>query len=126
MTRSRDFRLGARGAAAAVLAAALVLLLSGAAARGSHVSVALKDKAAHLALHLSATPGADGVVTTRTPHHEPAPGQRVTPGALSGAPLLVLLASVLLVAAASSRPVPEVARQRLPRRRGPPRDAFSR
>jgi hypothetical protein len=126
MAAHRGSRQAARGAAVTALAAALVLLLTGASAGGSSLRTALTDAAAHLGSHVSGTVATDGVLAPRSSHHEPAPGQRATPGALPGAPLLALVTGLLLVAALASRPAQEPARQRLPHRRGPPRDAFSR
>ena len=116
----------ARGGAAALLILVTALVLAGAAARPSSGLGAPLDSASHVGAKLAGAVGADVVVAPRSSHHEPAPGQRVTPGALPAVPIFGLLAALLLVAASQAdvpRPVPQ---RRLPLRRGPPRDAFSR
>lgn len=120
------WRLGARGVAAVILAVATVLMLAGAAARSSSALPAPFDTTSHLGAHLTAAVGVDGIVGPRSSHHEPAPGQRATPGALPVVPTFALLAGLLLITAIRAHAPRRVVRLRLPLRRGPPRDAFSR
>jgi hypothetical protein len=103
-----------------------VLLLAGLTARGSSAVSVPVDTASHLGTPLAASVAGDGIVGQRGPHHEPAPGQRATPDALPGAPVFALFAALLFATVLMAHSPHQQALSRLPMRRGPPRDAFSR
>jgi hypothetical protein len=65
--------------------------------------------------------GANGTLTTPAPS-----GQRATPGALPALLPFALMVALLLTLAAPEQAIPLRVVRRLPLRRAPPRDAFSR
>jgi hypothetical protein len=117
--------LGGRGLTT-ILAAATVLMLAGVTARGASSVSTAYDPSAYLGTQAGVALGADGMVGQRSPHHDPAPGQRAIPGALPAVPSFAVFAAVLLGIVFWAGSWPPVARLRLPLRRGPPRDAFPR
>jgi hypothetical protein len=116
----------ARGLAAAIFAVATLLALVGlAAGRPSTVPLPL-GVSAQVGTHLTAV-GDDAVVGLNSAKAIVAPsGQRATPGTLPALLPLALLVALLLALPVAGQPTPGLAGQRLPSRRAPPRDAFSR
>jgi hypothetical protein len=125
LNRARCRRL-ARCVAAAIFAFATVLALAGVAAgRPSTVPLPL-GVSAQVGTHLTAVGGEVAVGLSRAKATVAPSGQRATPGALPALLPLALLVALLLAVPVAGQPTPGLAGQRLPSRRAPPRDAFSR
>lgn len=119
-------RPAARGAAALILAVVAVIALAGLTGSGSSTVPLPLGAQAHLGTtHLTAS-GIDGVLAVSSRTAAAPGGQRTTPGALTTMVIGALLVALLLALPTGSQSPHRLARQRLPLRRAPPRDAFSR
>jgi hypothetical protein len=123
--RARGRRVACRVAAAIFAVAALLALAGPAGVRQSTVP-SLIGASAQVGTHLTAV-GGDAVVALTSANATVAPsGQRATPGALPALLPLALLVALLLAHPVAGHSTLGLAAQRLPSRRAPPRDAFTR
>jgi len=122
----RPHRGRCRRVARGVIAVVALLALAGpAGVRPSTVPTVI-GATAQVGTHLTAV-GGDAVVALTSAKATVAPsGQRASPGALPALLPLALLVALLLAIPTAGRSTLGLTAQRLPSRRGPPRDAFTR
>jgi hypothetical protein len=116
----------ARGVLAAVFAVAGLLALAGPAGVSPSTVPSAIGASAQVGTHLTAV-GGDAVAALASAKATVAPnGQRATPGTLPALLPLALLVALLLALPTAGQSTLGLTAQRLPSRRGPPRDAFTR